>query len=255
MKHCRAFTLVELLVVIGIIALLIALLLPALSGAREQAKTIACLSNLRQMVIAANNYADANGGSYPLAYFSQTSGLITVSYDWDFTTTLNAGTGLATVTPGVLWQGSATMAVQQCPSFDGKSNTFADPYTGYNYNCSYIGGGANGSIIAVPARTSQVARPTRCALFGDGQYYSGADKFMRSPFPGPADVLFNFNSPSSGTQGFRHRNGTTNVAFCDGHAENMPNRYTTMNPLDHTALGPATGFLSEDNSLYSLAAP
>jgi prepilin-type N-terminal cleavage/methylation domain-containing protein len=64
----KAFTLVELLVVIGIIAVLIAILLPALSRARAQARVIACESNIRQIVMAAIEYSTDNKGYLPPRY-------------------------------------------------------------------------------------------------------------------------------------------------------------------------------------------
>jgi prepilin-type N-terminal cleavage/methylation domain-containing protein/prepilin-type processing-associated H-X9-DG protein len=243
----RGFTLVELLVVIGIIAVLIALLLPALSGAREQSRTIACLSNLRQLAAAAHMYCNNNNGSYPPATGFEIRPPLTLGIAWDFTTIYDAATGKTTIEPGLLWQGGRNLQIQQCPNYEGRSNTAADPYTGYNYNTSYIGHGYGESIEA-PLKSSGMRRASEVALFGDGQYFGGANKFMRAPFPNPGDAAF--RDRAAGTQGFRHRGRGTNVAFCDGHAMTLFERHTKTTPDQEPFLTPQTGFLSEDNSMY-----
>src|SRR5437868_4196432 len=65
LKVKRGFTLIELLVVIGIIALLVAMLMPALNKARDSAKQVQCAAQLKQLSMGLLNYANNNKGYFP----------------------------------------------------------------------------------------------------------------------------------------------------------------------------------------------
>jgi len=254
-SHHKAFTIVELLVVIAIISLVMSVMPPALGGARRRARSIVCMSNLRQLALAAQIYAGENDGYYPMAYAADKdpTDSLTVYACWDFIQTKDWNSLEKCIEPGLLWQSSSGVKVQQCPSFRHDNNS-EDPYTGYNYNTSYIGRGSR-EAVTFSARTADVLRPESCALFADAEYAGGPNKFMRSPWTSLYDT---FPFRASGTQGFRHM-GRVNVVWCDGHVDSRENCYTDAPEPEretivrHNATSETRiGFLSPDNSAYDL---
>lgn len=250
----KGFTLIEVLVVIAVVSLLMALLMPALARARQQGKSVLCMSNLRQLAIAAQMYANGNDDYFPMATVTEVDGSVYKLCAWDFTTVYDSGNKY--LEPGLMWQGETTERVQQCPGFKGAANWGEDKYTGYNYNTSYIGGRAavkDGEVVSgtvvMSSKVSEVRRPEKCALFGDGQWGEGANKFMRSPFGGKLDE--NFSGRSAGTQGYRHL-GKTNVAWCDGSVASVEECFTEAHASEEANIAEGTGFLSPDNSAYDL---
>ncbi len=236
--------------VVAVIALLLAILLPSLRQAKASARGAACLSRLRQFALAAQSYTQGNGERYPISYYSVVTATGSFQYAWDYTVVIDWTSGTRRLEPGLLWQQSrAPMEIHQCPSFAGKPNWAGERFTGYNYNTSYVGHGALESIPE-PARASDVRRPGACALFGDGEWSEGANKFMRAPWSNPGDESFS-GGRFSGTQGYRHQK-KTNVAFCDGHAEARRERHVKTYEAERDRIAAGTGFLSKDNSAYDL---
>ena len=248
----KAFTLIELLVVLAILALLIAVVLPSLAQAKQRGQKVVCLSQLRQCGIAANVYVQSNNDHYPLARQK----IVAPDYSeitmicWDFKTILESdgSTMRERIEPGLLWGSDDPVEIQQCPGYKGNSNAGNDPYTGYNYNTSYIGHGS-GESVKRSAKATEVGSPSGTALFGDGQYEAGANKFMRAPWQNPGDA--SFAERYAGTQGFRHC-GQTNIAFCDVSAGSQRERFTNTYAEYIPMIAEGTGFLSSDNSLYDL---
>jgi prepilin-type N-terminal cleavage/methylation domain-containing protein/prepilin-type processing-associated H-X9-DG protein len=220
----RAFTLVELLVVIAIIAVLIAILLPVLSSARKSAQAAQCASNLRQIMLAATAYIQDNRGYWPPAHLDY---LVKNKNRWHGERATTSGP--FDFNGSVLKRFLQTKQIKLCPAFEPTKAGFEASCGGYGYNNHYIGssmddpasanlvlgpGAWDQQIGNVPAKQNMIRRPSEKIAFADAAIASSPSQIIEYSFVEP---------PTNGTGGhtspslhFRHSK-RANIAWADGH--------------------------------------
>jgi prepilin-type N-terminal cleavage/methylation domain-containing protein/prepilin-type processing-associated H-X9-DG protein len=213
MNERRGFTLIELLVVIAVIAILMAILMPALRAAREQGKRSVCLSNLKQLNLAWIMYSDDNNGKIPYSdvWYSWTAnpsvGPCWVEW-YDIPSKLlgrepKEADWIKGVKNGSLWSYCKSVKLYKCPTgIRGEIVT----YTIVDSMNGYCGWDEYTPKLKITNR-SQILRPGNRAVFLDeGKLSKGTWGVLYS-------VEAWFDAPPT-----RHSNGT-NFSFADGHSE------------------------------------
>ncbi len=167
------FTLIELLVVIAIIALLAAMLLPSLSKAKDKAKSMQCMSNLKQQGLAFINYAGESNGWLP-----HTVGGANGVYSYTFYTNVLVSGGYLPVKNWVGSEGNgrANGPVWRCPMTHEIRAT--DESGGYGTNLQHLTNynkdfGANPDQNKGTSNLSRIPRPSKILMLADTEWWSG----------------------------------------------------------------------------------
>ena len=202
-----AFTLIELLVVIAIIGILASMLLPALGQAKEKAKGVKCMNNLKQMQLAWILYAeDYNGVIVPNAGTAVGQNWITGDPNLDVDTT--------PIQLGLLYPYNQSTAIYKCPSERYKTAGGLPRFRSYSINYHM---GKPGSGAATKGTIAEIEKPIEVFVFGDQERIDNSHFGIGYPPGTPGAALFaGWNTTWYEMPTARHNNSCP-FSFVDGH--------------------------------------